>query len=90
MRPTTLLLLALLGLVHAKLWLGDGGAPQVMKLQTQLDGLRQSNDAQRLRNARMVAEVEDLRQGLEMVEERARLELGMVRPDEVFVQITRR
>ena len=51
---------------------------------------QQQNDAQRQRNMRLVAEVEDLRQGLEMVEDRARNELGMVKPDEIFVQVVRR
>jgi len=90
MRFVTLGLLVLLGLVHGSLWFGDGGMPYTRRLQGQLTAQLQQNEAQRQRNARLVAEVEDLRQGLEMVEDRARNELGMVRPDEVFVQVTRR
>ncbi len=90
MRFVTLALLLLLGLVHAELWFGDGGMPYVRRLQGQLDAQLKQNEAQRQRNARLVAEVEDLRQGLEMVEDRARNELGMVKPDEIFVQVTRR
>ena len=48
------------------------------------------NDAKRARNAKLSAEVRDLQEGLEMVEEKARAELGMVRPNEILVQITRR
>ncbi len=86
MRLTTAVLLLLLGVVQAQLWLGDGGLPQVMRLQTQLDAQKQRNTSQRQANQRLVAEVEDLRQGLEMVEERARADLGMVKPDEILVQ----
>jgi cell division protein FtsB len=44
----------------------------------------------RARNARLAAEVSDLKEGLEMVEEKARAELGMVRPDEILVQVTKK
>lgn len=90
MRPLTLVLLAVLGVVQAELWAGDGGVPAVRKLSAQLDTQRQRNEAQQRINARLSAEVDDLRNGLEMVEDRARSELGMVRPDEVYVQLTRR
>lgn len=89
MRIVTLLLLLLLALVQGELWLGSGGLPYARRLQGQLDAQLKQNDAQRQRNQRLQAEVDDLRQGLEMVEDRARGELGMVKPDEVFVQITR-
>ena len=90
MRWATLLLLALIGLVQAGLWMGTGGLPQVMKLQSQLDAAQRRNAEQRGRNDRLQAEVDDLRNGLEMVEDRARGELGMVKPDEIFVQLTAR
>lgn len=90
MRWATLLLLALIGLVQAGLWMGAGGLPQVMKLQSQLDAAQRRNVEQRGRNDRLQAEVDDLRNGLEMVEDRARGELGMVKPDEIFVQLTAR
>lgn len=90
MRVVTLALLALLALVHAELWFGKGGVPHVMGLQRQLDSQRATNDAARQRNERMAAEVADLKEGLEMVEEKARAELGMLKPDEVFVQYTTR
>ena len=86
LRPLTLALLALLVLVQGGLWLGDGGLPQVMKLQSQLNAQLQRNAQARQANARLSAEVQDLQQGLEMVEERARGELGMVKPDELYVQ----
>ena len=85
-RLSTVLLLLLLGVAQGQLWLGDGGLPQVMRLQSQLDAQKQRNEAQRAANQRLVAEVDDLRQGLEMVEERARADLGMVKPDEILVQ----
>ena len=86
MRTITVALLLLLAGVQAELWLGDGGLPQVMRLQAQLDKRLQANTLRRQDNQRLVAEVDDLRQGLEMVEERARADLGMVKPDEILVQ----
>jgi cell division protein FtsB len=86
---STLALLALLLAVHAQLWLGSGGKPHTIGLQLQLDKQRAANEQVALRNARLVAEVRDLREGLEMIEERARWELGMVKPDEILVQIAR-
>ena len=86
----TVALTALLGLVLAGLLFGSGGWPQVRKLQLQLDASLQRNATQKQRNERLQAEVDDLRQGLEMVEDRARGELGMVKPNEILVQLDQR
>lgn len=86
---STLALLALLVFVHAQLWVGNSGKPYTMKLQLELDKQQALNDQAQLRNDQLVAEVRDLREGLEMVEERARWELGMVKPDEILVQVAR-
>ena len=86
MRLATVALLLLLAAVQAELWLGDGGLPQVLKLQSQLEAQQKRNTFQRQAIERLAAEVEDLRQGLEMVEERARADLGMIKPDEILVQ----
>ena len=86
MRFVTAVLLLLLVGVQTGLWLGDGGLPQTMKLQAQLDAQLKRNAGQRHALARLNAEVDDLRQGLEMVEERARADLGMVKPNEILVQ----
>ena len=61
-----------------------------MNLQLQLSRQQLANDDARARNTRLEAEVRDLREGLEMVEEKARSELGMVKPDEILVQIAPR
>ena len=89
MRVITLALTALLVLVQASLWFGKGGVPYVISLQTQLHEQQVTNEAARGRNARLVAEVSDLKEGLEMVEEKARSELGMLKPDEILVQVAR-
>ena len=81
------LLIALLLALHAQLWLGRGSVPQVNKMQQQLAALEQSNRQARLRNEQLASEVNDLREGLDMVEELARQDLGMVKPNEIFVQI---
>lgn len=87
MRLVTLALLALLVLVHAELWLGRGGVPRVVELSGKLRDQQAVNEAARIRNEQLVAEVSDLKNGLEMVEEKARFELGMVKPDEILVQV---
>jgi len=87
-RLVTIALLALLALVHAELWFGKGGVPRVVELSGKLREQKASNEAARQRNALLLAEVSDLKEGLEMVEEKARFDLGMVKPDEILVQIS--
>ena len=82
-------LAALLVLVQVQLWLGSGGKPHAMNLQLQLSRQQAANEVARARNNQITAEVRDLREGLEMVEEKARSELGMVKPDEILVQVSR-
>ena len=88
MRYITFGLIALLGLVHAELWFGKGGVPRMMDLRGKLAERRAENQTARARNAQLDAEVRDLKEGLEMVEEKARFELGMVKPDEILVQVS--
>ena len=89
MKWTPVVLAALLMVVQGDLWFGKGNLPYVMGLQKQVDVQKQANTLLRERNARVLAEVNDLKEGLEMVEEKARSELGMVKPDEILVQLTR-
>ena len=84
--PTILLLL--LVIVHAQLWLGRGSVPNVARLQRKLEAQNDRNNAAQTRNEQLASEVKDLKEGLEMVEEKARSELGMVKPNEMFVQLT--
>jgi cell division protein FtsB len=86
---STLALLALLLFVQAQLWVGSSGKPHTMRLQLELDKQTALNDQAHARNEQLVAEVRDLKEGLEMIEERARWELGMVKPDEILVQVAR-
>jgi cell division protein FtsB len=88
LRLLTLSLAALLLLAQADLWLGKTSQPYVWGLQAQLDEQLAANDVARARNIRIAAEVSDLKEGLEMVEEKARSELGMIKPDEILVQVT--
>ncbi|TSE26503.1 Cell division protein FtsB [Tepidimonas sediminis] len=92
MRPArwvTLLLLALLALVQGHIWFGRASVAEVRALRRELAELELANEQARQRNERLAAEVRDLREGLETVEEIARQELGLVKPDEIFVQIQR-
>lgn len=81
------LLTLLLLLLQYRLWVGDGGVPSVLQLQQDVQQQQQVKQQLQERNAALEAEVEDLKQGLDAIEERARSELGMVRKDEQFYQI---
>ncbi|KQP43339.1 septum formation initiator family protein [Pseudorhodoferax sp. Leaf274] len=82
-------LLVLLAVVHAQLWFGRGSISNVAELQERLFDQQAANAKAQAVNDRLTAEVSDLKEGLEMVEEKARGELGMVKPNELFVQLTR-
>lgn len=82
-------LIALLVIIHAQLWFGRGSVPTVARMTEQLTTQNQHNQQALLANNRLAAEVRDLKEGLEMVEEKARLELGMVKANEIYVQIAK-
>jgi cell division protein FtsB len=88
-RVVPALLIALLAIVHAQLWFGRGSVPNVSQMQRQLSEQKAKNEAAKQANDRAEAEVRDLKEGLEMVEEKARAELGMVKPNEIYVQIAK-
>ncbi|MDO9201322.1 MAG: septum formation initiator family protein [Hydrogenophaga sp.] len=81
------LLIGLLLVLHAQLWFGRGSVPQVASMKQQLAERNLINREAHQRNNSLAAEVRDLQEGLDMVEELARQELGMVKPNEIFVQI---
>ncbi len=87
MRWVTLILLSLILLLQYPLWLDKGGWLKVWDLDRQVEAQKQTNQQTQTRNAVLDAEVRDLKQGTEAIEERARSELGMVKRDEVFFQI---
>ena len=87
MKVLTLILAAFLLAIQAQLWFGKGGVARVVQLESALEKQDAANQSARARNDQIEAELRDLREGLEMVEEKARSELGMVKPDEIFVQI---
>ncbi len=87
MRVVTLILAVLLLLLQYPLWLGKGSWLKVWDLNRQVEAQQQANLQTRARNALLDAEVRDLKQGTEAIEERARSELGMIRRNEMFFQI---
>lgn len=87
MRVVSLILFVVLILLQFKLWLGEGGFTELARLETRVEQQRQQNDDLLQRNAQLQAEVEDLRERLGAVEERARSELGLIKPDEQFYQV---
>ena len=90
MRLITLALAALLLLIQYPLWLGKGGMLAVSDLRGQLELAQLRTDSLKARNAKLDSEVRDLREGTGAVEERARLELGMIKQNEIFVQVLRK
>ncbi len=87
MRALLALLLLILILLQVKMWFGEGGFSDVARLEQRVEEQAQENEALAQRNRELQAEVEDLRQGLGAVEERARSELGMIKEDEQFYQV---
>ena len=90
MRWLTVGLLALIALLQYPLWLGKGGWLKVWDYDRQLQQQKDVTRKLEIRNAGLDAEVRDLKQGYDAIEERARFELGMIRQDESFVQIPER
>lgn len=87
MRSLPFILIALIGLIQYPLWLGKGSWLRVWEVDRQLIQQREVNAKLIARNSAMDAEVRDLKQGMDAIEERARSELGMIKQDEVFVQV---
>jgi cell division protein FtsB len=90
MRIITLVLAALLLLIQYPLWLGKGGWLAVGELENQLAASRTRTEQLKARNAKLDSEVHDLKEGSEAVEERARYDLGMIKQNEIFVQVLRK
>jgi cell division protein FtsB len=88
-RPVPIILLTLLVVLQLQLWFGRGSIPDVWRLRQQVQTQLALNTQAELKLDRMRAELRDLRDGMEMVEERARSEIGMVKPNEIFVQIAK-
>ena len=87
MRWLTVGLAGLLMLIQYPLWVGKGGWLRVWDVDQQIEAQRESNALLKARNGALDAEVRDLKQGFEAIEERARSELGMIRQDEMFFQL---
>ena len=87
MKLLTLALAGLVVLLQYPLWVGKGGWLRVWEIDRQIGTQKENNLRLKVRNAALDAEVRDLKQGFEAIEERARSELGMIRQDEIFFQV---
>jgi cell division protein FtsB len=87
LRIVLLLLLVLLAWLQYRLWFGNGGEREVAQLQAQVQQQERDNAGLQQRNDALAAEVEDLKSGEAAVEERARNELGMIKPGETFYRV---
>ena len=90
LRIVLVLLVALFAWLQYRLWFGSGGNHEVAALQEQVEQQVRQNEGLRDRNAALAAEVADLKSGEAAIEERARAELGMIRPGEVFYRVVDR
>ena len=90
MKPVIAILLMSLVTLQFQLWLGDRGMPGVHRLEDAIALQLEDNVRLEARNRRLAAEVHDLKEGLEAVEERARSDLGMIGRDETYYQIVER
>ena len=90
MRALAGIFVALIVALQYPLWLGKGGWLRVWDVDRQLTAQNAKNERLEVRNGGLAAEVKDLKQGSDAIEERARYELGMVKSDEVFFQIPAR
>jgi cell division protein FtsB len=81
-------LITLLLVLHAQLWFGRGSVLNVSEMQRKLQTQKVANVRAAQANERIASEVRDLKEGLEMIEEKARMELGMVKPNEIYVQVS--
>ncbi len=87
LRYAALILLILLIGLQLKLWTGAGGVRDVDSLRHTVAETRKANEALKARNDALQAEVQDLKEGRDAIEERARSELGLVKPGETFYQV---
>jgi cell division protein FtsB len=87
MKKLIILLMLLLLYLQYKLWFGEGSVQDVWELHQEVEFQRQENIELRERNAALDAEVQDLQQGLDAIEEHAREDLGMVKEGETFYQV---
>jgi cell division protein FtsB len=90
MKVLSVALVALIVLIQYPLWFGKGSWMRVWDVDRQIKTQRDTNAKLQTRNVVLEAEVRDLKQGFEAVEERARSELGMIKQDEVFFQVLER
>ena len=87
MKVLTLILVALIALLQYPLWLGKGSWLRVWEVDQQVKMQHATNQKLQIRNAALDAEVRDLKQGYDAIEEHARSELGMIKQDEIFFQV---
>ncbi len=81
-------LITLLLVLHAQIWFGRGSVFNVSEMQRKLQAQKTANVRAAQANERLASEVRYLKEGLEMIEEKARMELGMVKPNEIYVQVS--
>ena len=87
MKIIAFVLLSLLLWLQYKIWLQDGGVPEVVQLQQEVAAVKSEVQTLQDRNLSLDAEVKDLKKGLDAIEERARSEMGMIKEGEVYYQV---
>ncbi len=87
MKILAAVLITLIALTQYPMWYGKGGWLEVIQMKQQVEVLRESNETLQQKNTILEAEVNNLKKGLDAIEELARSELGMIRQDELFFRV---
>ena len=87
MKKLIAFLLLIIAALQYRLWLGDGGIRELYEMQVHIEELKREGERRQVRNDALEADVMDLKEGTDAIEERARRDLGMIREGETFVQV---
>ncbi|PXF63101.1 cell division protein FtsB [Kangiella spongicola] len=87
MKWVALVLVVILGSLQYRIWFGESSFREISEQREKADNIRKENKELEIRNQKIIAEIKDLRDGKDAIEERARYQLGMIKEDEVFVRI---
>jgi cell division protein FtsB len=87
MKWVALVLVVILGSLQYRIWFGESSFREISEQREKADNIRKENKELEIRNQKIMAEIKDLRDGKDAIEERARYQLGMIKEGEVFIRI---
>lgn len=87
MKWVALVLVVILGSLQYRIWFGESSFREISEQREKANNIRKENKELEIRNQKIIAEIKDLRDGKDAIEERARYQLGMIKEGEVFIRI---